>query len=449
MSGRSLAFLLTGLCTVVTIGLVGATQSSATNQAAAPPTLTPQDSGTTQSLIAVSPVNKRVVWASGRAGTFAVTTNGGATWRSGVVPGASAAVSRCRGRERHGRVSALDRPRQRFADLQDNRRWRDVVAAVPEPGSERILRLLRLLDAHAGFCPERLGERAVPGGANDERQTWQSIAGNEPAALPGESFFASSGTCVATQGKDNAWAVTGGASPSRVLVTRDGGDTWNAYDSPLRGSPSAGAFSVAFRDPQHGMVGGGDLDPAAPPFDQTATSSDGGKTWSVTPQQPNIGTVFGLSYSADAGKASPHGRTVLVTGPGGAAWTPDEGDTWSTLPGVTNYWGVAFGSPQTAWLVGTGGRILRVDFKSTTTKPVATRLTRGGGADAPPPLGHLLTDSRVLHASHRRRPDGRLPVLACEREPRESTARAVSPVACSSHRRRPGRPAAGWPTARR
>ena len=119
---------------------------------------------------------------------------------------------------------------------------------------------------------------------------------------------------------------------------------------------------MAFRDPQHGMVGGGDLDPAAPPFDQTATSSDGGKTWSVTPQQPNIGTVFGLSYAADAGQASPHGRTVVVTGPGGAAWTPDEGDTWSTLPGVTNYWGVAFGSPQTAWLVGTGGRILRVDF---------------------------------------------------------------------------------------
>ena len=53
-------------------------------------------------------------------------------------------------------------------------------------------------------------------------QTWESIASNEPAALPGEFFFASSGTCVATEGKSNAWAVTGGASPSRVLVTRDG-----------------------------------------------------------------------------------------------------------------------------------------------------------------------------------------------------------------------------------
>jgi photosystem II stability/assembly factor-like uncharacterized protein len=54
------------------------------------PKLTPQNSNTTQGLIAVSPVNERVVWASGRGGTFVVTTDGGRNWRSGVVPGAEA-----------------------------------------------------------------------------------------------------------------------------------------------------------------------------------------------------------------------------------------------------------------------------------------------------------------------------------------------------------------------
>ncbi|MFL6501415.1 MAG: hypothetical protein ACJ8LL_11960, partial [Candidatus Udaeobacter sp.] len=43
------------------------------------PTLTPQDSGTTNGLITVWPVNPRVVWASGRNGTFTVTTDGGET----------------------------------------------------------------------------------------------------------------------------------------------------------------------------------------------------------------------------------------------------------------------------------------------------------------------------------------------------------------------------------
>src|SRR5213079_1995158 len=52
------------------------------------PTLTPQNSGTTSGLISVWPVNPQVVWASGRAGTFTVTTDGGQTWNAGVVPGA-------------------------------------------------------------------------------------------------------------------------------------------------------------------------------------------------------------------------------------------------------------------------------------------------------------------------------------------------------------------------
>src|SRR5438067_6150919 len=52
------------------------------------PTLTPQNSGTTNGLIAVWPVNRQVVWASGRNGTFTVTTDGGHTWNAHVVPGA-------------------------------------------------------------------------------------------------------------------------------------------------------------------------------------------------------------------------------------------------------------------------------------------------------------------------------------------------------------------------
>src|SRR4051794_8931966 len=52
------------------------------------PKLTPQQSGTTNRLQAISPVNPQIVWASGVGGTFAVTTDGGQHWRSGVVPGA-------------------------------------------------------------------------------------------------------------------------------------------------------------------------------------------------------------------------------------------------------------------------------------------------------------------------------------------------------------------------
>ena len=97
-----------------------------------------------------------------------------------------------------------------------------------------------------------------------------------PPALPGEGSFASSGTCVTTQGGRNAWIATGVAAIARVLATTDQGNTWNAYDTPLFSSPSAGAFTVDFRDPHHGIVGGGDLDPGDPNNARTAISSDGG-----------------------------------------------------------------------------------------------------------------------------------------------------------------------------
>jgi photosystem II stability/assembly factor-like uncharacterized protein len=57
-----------------------------------------------------------------------------------------------------------------------------------------------------------------------------------------------------------------------------------------------------------------------------------------------------------------HDRTVVATGPAGAAWSPDAGSTWISLPGVQNYWAVAFASHEAGWLVGTDGRILKISF---------------------------------------------------------------------------------------
>src|SRR5207249_2350813 len=47
-----------------------------------------QQSGTDASLRGLGAVNERVVWASGASGTWLKTTDGGATWKSGKVPGA-------------------------------------------------------------------------------------------------------------------------------------------------------------------------------------------------------------------------------------------------------------------------------------------------------------------------------------------------------------------------
>jgi len=340
------------------------------------PKLTPQNSGTTQLLIAVSPVNSRVVWAAGTGGTYVVTTDGGETWKAAVVPGAE---------------------KLQFRDVQGVSDKVAYLLSVPSTTGTTDFRIYKTVDGgttwtiefenqlqnafydcFAFWTPDRgiAHSDSVNGVFPDIRTTdgttWQSISGNMPPALPGEASFAASGTCVATQGGRNAWIATGGSTIARILATRDGGDTWNAYDTPLVSSASAGAVTVAFRDPWNGIVGGGDL--AANNSADMATSNDGGKTWQLTKKPPVKGAIFCLSYlhgHGDVKEGDDHGgRMVVITAEtepnftsGSAAWTPDEGRTWFKLPKtVSGYWAVAFASPKAGWFVGNGGNILKISF---------------------------------------------------------------------------------------
>ena len=53
---------------------------------------------------------------------------------------------------------------------------------------------------------------------------------------------------------------------------------------------------------------------------------------------------------------------MVFTGPGGSAFTADEGDSFVPLPGLTNFWAVAFDNPRAGWIVGTQGRIVKITF---------------------------------------------------------------------------------------
>src|ERR1700737_5606395 len=83
---RNLSLILP-VAPLLTVAPMGAPTAAASNDRDGP-TLTAQASGTTNRLQAISPVNSRVVWASGLGGTYAVTTHGGNTWVAAVVPGA-------------------------------------------------------------------------------------------------------------------------------------------------------------------------------------------------------------------------------------------------------------------------------------------------------------------------------------------------------------------------
>ena len=359
------------------------------------PKVTPQTSGTTQLLISVSPVNENVVWAAGTGGTFVVTTNGGKTWKSGVVPGTT------------------DDPNDelQFRDVQG---VSDKIAYLMSIGNNttdfRIYKTVdggehwtieftnqtanAFYDCFAFWTPDRgiTHSDSVNGVFPDIRtfdgRTWHSISAHMPPALSGEASFSASGTCIATEGQSNAWIVTGGGSIARILATRDGGNTWKAYDTPLLSSPSAGGVSVAFRDGFHGILGGGDLNSNTAAA--AATSDDGGRTWNLTNKPPVQGAIFCLAYvrgmqplgnGFGGGNEADHrggdgggfdhefDRAVVITAEtepdfssGPAAWTPDEGRTWFPIPGADGFWAVAFANPHAGWFVGNNGQILKISF---------------------------------------------------------------------------------------
>jgi photosystem II stability/assembly factor-like uncharacterized protein len=322
------------------------------------PTLTPQESGTTARFMAVSPVNQNVVWVAGSAGTYAVTTDGGDTWRSGVVPGAEALQFR----DVEG-ISATEAYLLSIGVGTDSRIYKTEDGGATWTLQFQATDPNAFYDCFAFWTQKRalvMGDfldGRLPVLRTTDGETWQDIGDNLPPAQAGEAAFASSGTCVATQGGQRAWIITGGAEQSRVLATTDGGDTWNSYGTPIvQGTPASGGFSIDFRTPMHGIVGGGDLERGTEILPNVAVTSDGGQTWQLASPTP-FGAIYGLSYVSKAGLTG-----VVATGPGGAAWSPDEGTTWNLLPGVDNYWAVAFATPRAGWLVGTDGRILKISF---------------------------------------------------------------------------------------
>lgn len=380
---------LAGCALVALVGCGGAAEPAAAQESAAAsseealkasasPRLTPQTSGTTNGLIGISAVSARLVWASGRNGTFAVTTNGGATWRTGVVAGAEALQFR----DVEG-VSEKVAYLLSIGTGTDSRIYKTVdggktwTMQFQNQDPNGFYDCFAFWDPWSGITMADSVNGRFPVVRTLDGHTWHDIGDRVPTPLPGEAGFSSSGTCAATQGHRRAWLTTGGTGTTRVFYTTDRGQTWGATTAPITAGvdQAGGGFSIAFRDARHGILGGGDL-AASGVVDNVARSSDGGRTWVAGGRAPIPGAIYGLAYAGNGRGESrwsddgedDHGHggggsiRVVATAPTGTAWSADEGRTWTAIPGLAGLWAVDFGSERTGWLVGTNGQIVRIDF---------------------------------------------------------------------------------------
>ena len=322
--------------------------------------LVAQASGTTALLQAVSAVDHRVVWASGRAGTYTRTLDGGERWEAGRVPGA------------------------------DSLEFRDVEAVSADTayllsaGTGELSRIYKTVDGgrtwmlqHANREPEAFfdcfdfwtSERgiafsdAVRGehlllATVDGGKTWEQIPVSRlPSALPGEGSFASSGTCVTASGSGRALIGLGNTTATRVLRTDDGGRTWAVAATPVVSGTGAGIGSVVAFDSITAVALGGDFGNPASGGERVAITSDGGRTWTAGGVPTFAGAVYGAARVPGAS-----GQLVVAVGPGGADLSRDGGRTWARLD-TAAYWSVDIASAQAGWLVGPGGRIVRLRLR--------------------------------------------------------------------------------------
>jgi photosystem II stability/assembly factor-like uncharacterized protein len=321
------------------------------------PVLTPQQSGTGANFIGISAVDQNIVWVSGGRGTWARTTDGGATWQAGQVPDADSLQFRD--------VHAVDAATAYLLSIGPGDASR--IYKTTDSGASWTLQFMNMepnaffdcfgfWDPTHGIAMSDSYDGTFPIIRTDDGLTWTRIPpAQSPAANTGEGGFASSGTCLITQGDSTAW-IGSGASPggARVIRTGDRGQSWSAAETPIIKSPSAGITSLSFRSALDGLAVGGDIAAADAFTDNVAVTHDGGLTWSLAARTPFPGAAYGSS--AVPGAPSPAWVTV---GPNGLAFSVDDAATWTPLD-TLNHWGVAFVAPDAGWAVGPNGRITRI-----------------------------------------------------------------------------------------
>jgi photosystem II stability/assembly factor-like uncharacterized protein len=313
-------------------------------------------SGTTALLIAVSPVNERIVWVSGSRGTWLRTTDGGATWKSGRVSGADSLQFRD--------VHAVDSTTAYLLSIgsgTQSRIYKTTDAGehwtlqYTNPDSAGFFDCMDFWDANHGIViGDAIGAEVAILTTADGGATWSRVApATLPAAQPADGSFAASGTCLVTRPGGRAWIVASNPARARVLRTADYGRTWAVDPLPITTHAGSGPQSIAFRDDRNGIaLGGGN---GAQPGDALAASTvDGGHTWVARTRPPLRTGVWGGVYVPSARRP-----TVVAVGPGGAVFSTNDGASWNAIDSL-EYWSVGFASARAGWAVGTRGRITKL-----------------------------------------------------------------------------------------
>ena len=284
--------------------------------------------GGSADLRAISPVSRRVVWASGSGGTVLRTTDGGRSWKDVGPKGASALEFR--GMKafdaRHAVLMSIgDHPGdfRTYLTSDGGRHWR---VTNQNTNPQAFYDCMSFFDRRHGLIlsdPVN-GRFRILITANGGRSWHVNPARNMPRAhSPDEFGFAASNECITTSGRHDAWFGSGGTAGGRVFRSTDGGHDWKVSQTPIASGDSSGIFAVAFRNGLQGLAIGGDFaNPATAPR-SLALTADGGRTWTLVGSR-----AAPDAYRSGATYVPGTPGTALAVGLTGSDISTDGGFSW-------------------------------------------------------------------------------------------------------------------------
>jgi photosystem II stability/assembly factor-like uncharacterized protein len=311
-----------------------------------------QPVNTTASLRGLSVVNEKVVWASGAGGTVIKTTDGGKAWKVMIVPGAEKLDYRD--------IEAFDANTAYVLSIGNGESSR--IYKTTDGGMTWNLQFKNtnekaFFDAIA--CWDRntciamsdpVNNKYVLVSTKDGGATWAPMDSTKmPSAKDGEAAFAASGTCLITQGENNAFLATGG-SDARVFRSSDRGFTWSVANTQIiKGTPGSGIFSIAMLDSKTGVIVGGNYEKPDEINNNLAFTTDAGETWTLA--KGLTGYRSGVTYIDR--------NTIVPVGSSGSDITGNGGRTWKNID-KENYNAVQAKGKRAVWAVGAKGLVAKM-----------------------------------------------------------------------------------------
>jgi photosystem II stability/assembly factor-like uncharacterized protein len=192
---------------------------------------------------------------------------------------------------------------------------------------------------------------------NDGGKTWNKITCDKlPKVAEGEAAFAASNTNLMLRGK-SIFIVSGGVK-SRVFVSKDKGNSWNVYETPIvQGGAMTGIFTADFYDENIGVIAGGNYEKQNDNSANKAITINGGKTWQLIAKNEGFGYASCIQFVP--GKK---GNEIVCVGGTGLYYSYDRGKTWTKLLDDTDLLTIRFINQKSAIATGKN-RIIRLDFE--------------------------------------------------------------------------------------